>query len=91
MNKEQPMKDGHCPKCGSTDVYCSNQASNRHLNFSLNIDPDADSFPVLFYLCLNCHYVELYADDNTIAVPFAKSKPINTLIPRSGNWKKGQS
>ncbi len=63
------MKDGHCPKCNSSEVYRGTQspvqagdslvhlvAYARNTGFNLLLDA---------YVCANCGYVELYVAEGS--------------------------
>lgn len=75
------MKDGHCPKCGSANVYMKHRgvyASGGGDNFlivhiSTFSDADFDD-----YLCADCGYIESYIADKSklpvIASKWAKVK-----------------
>ena len=76
------MKDGHCPKCNSTDVYRGTRAPLEagegllHLgvragNYYVNVMLDA-------YVCANCGYVEMYAADLSKL----------TALPQGAGWQK---
>ena len=56
------MKDGICPKCGSTEVYSGKRVTNKQGSYYTN------TIPVSFwhtatldnYVCGECGYVESY-------------------------------
>jgi predicted nucleic-acid-binding Zn-ribbon protein len=62
------MKDGVCPKCGSTEV-----CSGEHLGYFAKMGSNwANTIPITAwrnavfdnYVCLNCGYVESYVADD---------------------------
>jgi hypothetical protein len=79
------MKDGKCPKCGSTEVYISDNPF--HDTFAVRTQSGSDLFSVQCYLCLECHNMELYASEKSSGL-FGKSKSLVNEVPKSSNWKK---
>ena len=56
------MKDGKCPKCGSTEVYCGADVYPKTGPFTSNSIPiSLTSVAALDnYVCTDCGYVERY-------------------------------
>lgn len=66
------MKTGHCPKCGSHDVYRSDASPKSSDRVTLREGTFAgqDASCVTRFVCVNCGYLEYYlleeADRNAI-------------------------
>ena len=81
------MKNGQCPKCGSTDIYMGtdNVIGDSSPQF---IRTGAELFPLEVYLCGNCRNVELYAASTSTGV-FGKGKPFSTeILVKNHKWQK---
>jgi len=75
------MKNGLCPKCGSSDVYTQNKGiytrksgelpAHLHINISTFSSADFDN-----YLCAACGYIESYVAD------------LSDLPKIASKWKK---
>jgi predicted nucleic-acid-binding Zn-ribbon protein len=82
------MKNGKCPKCGSTEIY----VSVHPFSDSISVKSTTKSFDVFeteAYLCLDCRKIEMYAAEYS-AVLFGKKKILKESVPLSENWKKLQ-
>lgn len=49
------MKDGICPKCGSTEIYWRTEGDHSSKAVLGN-----DVYKLTYYGCMNCRYVESY-------------------------------
>jgi predicted nucleic-acid-binding Zn-ribbon protein len=81
------MKDGKCPKCGSTNVYSGaaipNKAGTNDANtISLGGASLSHMIPLDNYVCVDCGYVESYISDR------AELKRIAEQWPRADGQKK---
>ena len=83
------MKNGTCPKCGSTQIYRS--TDNRWNGESITVKALGDKVTEVFateaYLCLDCRNLEIYVGETSAAF-FGKGKPLIESIQASDNWKK---
>ena len=68
------MKDGHCPMCKSTEIYTSDQITFRASGQIVRLE--ATEFSP--YVCTNCGFVAMYADDLDFLAALRKAK----------EWKK---
>jgi ribosomal protein S27AE len=59
---EQPMKNGTCPKCGSSDIYAGTEVFPKSGPFTCNAIPVGLTAmaPLDNYVCAACGYVESY-------------------------------
>lgn len=59
------MKDGKCPKCGSTEVYCGSDVYPKTGPFTSNSIPiSLTSIAALDnYVCTDCGYVERFISE----------------------------
>lgn len=59
------MKDGKCPKCGSTEVYCGSDVYPKTGPFTSNSIPiSLSSIAALDnYVCTDCGYVERFISE----------------------------
>lgn len=59
------MKDGKCPKCGSTEVYCGADVYPKTGPFTSNTIPiSLTSIAALDnYVCTDCGYVERFISE----------------------------
>ncbi len=64
MSLEKAMKNGQCPKCGSSDVHSGSMISFKQGAFGSNTIPLggilSGSAMLDNYVCVNCGYVESY-------------------------------
>ncbi len=72
------MKDGHCPMCHSTEVYANSNerffASNTRVHLS-NADGETDIATAFVpYVCLNCGFTAMYAQDMNALKDILKTK-----------------
>jgi predicted nucleic-acid-binding Zn-ribbon protein len=60
-----PVKDGKCPKCGSTEVYCGSDVYPKTGPFTSNSIPvSLTSIAALDnYVCTDCGYVERFISE----------------------------
>ena len=60
-----PVKDGKCPKCGSTEVYCGSDVYPKTGPFTSNSIPiSLSSIAALDnYVCTDCGYVERFISE----------------------------
>jgi predicted nucleic-acid-binding Zn-ribbon protein len=56
------MKDGQCPKCGSTEVYAS-QVNHPQKHIRVQSPYLSGSAAPVKYLCTECGYLEYYVED----------------------------
>ena len=79
------MKNGKCPKCGSTEVY-----TGQHLNNMTKLGSNwSNSIPITMwsvapldnYVCVDCGYVESYLSNPV------KRRRITEKWPRAGEPK----
>ncbi len=72
------MKDGHCPMCNSTEVYAN--PAERFWAHSAKVHlADADDTahivtPFIPYVCLNCGFTAMYAEDMDVLKEIPKTK-----------------
>ena len=67
------MKDGHCPKCGSSDVFVSLAPFSR---YSTRLPITAWSMAEReHYVCTSCGYVQVYISDSESLKKIAESWP----------------
>ena len=74
------MKQGKCPKCSSTEIYCGSALKPKSGPFGSNSIPvSLTSIAALDnYVCTQCGYVESYIPDPT------KLKEISIKWPKVG-------
>ena len=60
------MKDGKCPKCGSSEVYCGSEVQPKSGPFTSNAIPVSltSIAPLDNYVCTECGYLERYVADS---------------------------
>ena len=61
------MKDGKCPKCNATDIFCGSELRPKSGPFGSNSIPiNLTSIAALDnYVCTQCGYVESYISDKS--------------------------
>jgi len=59
---EQPMKNGNCPKCGSSEIHAGTEVFPKSGPFTCNAIPIGLTAmaPLDNYVCAACGYVESY-------------------------------
>ena len=65
------MKGGICPKCAAIELH-PYQASPFEFSVALGF---FDSASVVYYICTNCGYVELFVEDKTKLPRIAEKYP----------------
>ena len=68
------MKDGHCPMCQSTEIYTSDEITFRASGQIVRLE----TMEFKPYVCINCGFASLYADDTDELAKLTKAK----------EWKK---
>ena len=53
------MKDGFCPRCNAKEIYFYLNAA-AEMSIKLGF---FDSAGLIYYICTNCGYVELFVED----------------------------
>jgi predicted nucleic-acid-binding Zn-ribbon protein len=70
------MKDGICPKCGSTDIYWRTEGGSP--NESPIYNWGIETYRMTYYICSNCRYAESYVPNNVpIEIIEQFWKPVN--------------
>lgn len=65
------MKDGICPKCDAKQVHLfKNTSSEMAINLGV-----FESARVVYYICTNCGYVEIFIEDETKLPKIAEKYP----------------
>jgi hypothetical protein len=81
------MRQGQCPKCSSSEVYCADQKGSKlgvtdPSYISIVTDkkwiPDVAIVGMVYYLCRSCGYFEQYALDMEKL----------TALDGCSNWRK---
>lgn len=79
------MINGTCPKCSSGRVYVSRRAlgdSQQTLLFRAG-----EFFEVVCYLCIDCRYIELYAEETSVGL-FGAGREIASLVTNDRDWRR---
>lgn len=64
-SKQNLMKSGTCPNCGSSDVYAGTNITFKGGRYGSNTVPISAWYGAMLdnYVCVNCGYLESYISD----------------------------
>lgn len=54
------MKNGHCPMCNSTEVYCNSTVNFRAGGSLVDLEDETYFIP---YVCFHCGFTALYVEN----------------------------
>ena len=69
------MRDGRCPRCGSTAVYAKRNAFDTTVIDGKRVETDG-------YLCTSCGFMESYVSDK------GKLDEVVRRAEKLGDWKR---
>ncbi len=78
------MKNGPCPECNSTEVYCSNVREGYgglRSDYTVYIPTSRTALQIETYICLTCGHARLYLNEKSKA-------DIVYELPQAKGWKK---
>jgi hypothetical protein len=85
------MKSGKCPKCGSTEIYCSDNVELHFKDSNIEFRPgrfSSSHIKLVYYACGACEHIEIYADKVYIDNIRKAWRPLN---PRKSKRKNDET